>query len=408
MTRNKVTAPDQRIFRRRAISLAASLAGLLMLQPQIASADALTDAITKGTTNLDMRLRYETVDQDNTLKQADALTLRTRLGYTTQSWNKFSAMAELENTSALIDDYAPVQAGYSVVADPDDSELNQWGISYAALPGLTASVGRKRVVLDNARWIGNVVWRQNEQTYDGAFLKYAPSTALNFEYAYINNVNNIVFANVDLEGHLANLRWAVLPTLTLVGYAYLLDYEVPATPDLDTYGIRADGSAPLSSTVKLLYTAEYAAQKADTPAGSFDTDYLLGEIGLGFKPLSVRLGYEKLGSDDGVVALQTPLATKYAFNGWADLFLTTPAGGLEDVYLTVTGKLGTATLIASYHEYSADQTVGGVDDYGSEINLSAGMPLAVKIIGLIRYDSYSADEFGVDTDKFWAQLEFKF
>lgn len=408
MTRNKVPAPDTRTFRRRTISLAAAVTGLLTLQPQIASADALTDAITKGTTSLDLRLRYEMVDQHNVLKQADALTLRTRLGYTTQGWNQLSAMVELENTSALVDHYAPVQAGYSVVNDPDDSELNQWGISYAALPGLTATVGRKRLVFDNARWVGNVAWRQNEQTFDGAFLKYAPSAALNFEYAYINNVNNIVFANVDLQGHLANLRWTVLPTLTLVGYAYLLDYEVPATPDLDTYGLRADGAAPLNDSIKLLYTAEYAAQKAETPAGTFDTGYLLGEIGLGFKPLSVRLGYEKLGSDDGQFGLLTPLATKYAFNGWADLFLATPAGGLEDVYLTVTGKLGSATLIASYHEYSADQTVGGVDDYGSEINLSAAMPLAGKLSGLIRYASYSADEFGVDTDKFWAQLEFKF
>ena len=32
------------------------------------------------------------------------------------------------------------------------------------------------------------------------------------------------------------------------------------------------------------------------------------------------------------MALQTPLATLHKFNGWADLFLTTPNAGLEDAY----------------------------------------------------------------------------
>ena len=50
-------------------------------------------------------------------------------------------------------------------------------------------------------------------------------------------------------------------------------------------------------------------------------------------------GYELLGSDDGKVAFNTPLATKHKFNGWADKFLGTPKEGLEDVYLTAKGKV---------------------------------------------------------------------
>ena len=43
-----------------------------------------------------------------------------------------------------------------------------------------------------------------------------------------------------------------------------------------------------------------------------------------------------LGSDGGVAAFQTPLATLHAFNGWADLFLTTPARGLRAWWASVT------------------------------------------------------------------------
>ena len=48
-----------------------------------------------------------------------------------------------------------------------------------------------------------------------------------------------------------------------------------------------------------------------------------------------------LGGDNGSGnrAFQTPLATKHAFQGWADQFLTTPADGIEDAYLGVTAPL---------------------------------------------------------------------
>ena len=44
----------------------------------------------------------------------------------------------------------------------------------------------------------------------------------------------------------------------------------------------------------------------------------------------MKLGFERL-EGNGTVALQTPLATLHAFNGWADKFLSTPANGLRDV-----------------------------------------------------------------------------
>ena len=46
----------------------------------------------------DLNLRYEAVDQDNALEDASALTLRTRLGFSSGSVNGFSFTAEVEDS----------------------------------------------------------------------------------------------------------------------------------------------------------------------------------------------------------------------------------------------------------------------------------------------------------------------
>src|SRR5437868_3122510 len=64
----------------------------------------------------------------------------------------------------------------------------------------------------------------------------------------------------------------------------------------------------------------------------FAADYVAGEAGLAYRSLTLTGGWEKLGSDGGRAAVQTPMATLHKFDGWADLFLTTPANGLRDLY----------------------------------------------------------------------------
>ena len=56
-----------------------------------AQADTIGDAVKSGTAYGDFRLRYESVDQDNAVDDATALTLRTKLGYTTAAVSGFSA-----------------------------------------------------------------------------------------------------------------------------------------------------------------------------------------------------------------------------------------------------------------------------------------------------------------------------
>ena len=70
--------------------------------------------------------------------------------------------------------------------------------------------------------------------------------------------------------------------------------------------------------------------------------------------ITAKLGWEHLGGN-GQHALQTPLATLHAFNGWDDQSNVTPLGGLEDRYAAVNGNFGSSGLaskpgwVAAYH-----------------------------------------------------------
>lgn len=113
---------------------------------------------------------------------------------------------------------------------------------------------------------------------------------------------------------------------------------------------------------------------------------------------------ETLDSDGGAYGFQTPLATKHAFNGWADKFLATPTGGLTDTYLKVVSKLGGVKVVAMYHDFSSDF---GSTDYGTELDLVVVKKIDKHFKVLAKYASYSADNFSADTDKLWLQLEMK-
>ena len=153
--------------------------------------------------------------------------------------------------------------------------------------------------------------------------------------------------------------------------------------------------------LSVLYSAEYALQKTD----KFDASYLALEGGVLVQGVTLALGYESLGSDDGAYGFQTPLATKHAFNGWADKFLNTPNDGLTDTYVKVATAVAGVNLLAFYHDYSAGQ---GSDDKGSEVNIQAGKNFGKYYSAGVKYAAYRKGDNGTDTDKAWLWLEAKF
>ena len=385
----------------------------------------LPEAFTKGKFNINVRARYEYVDQDGLPKDANAATIRTRFGFTTAPVHGFQGMIEAENITAA-DDGCYDAAGTSgqagirpVVADPETTEINQAWLSYSYTNQVAVKAGRQRLVLDNQRFIGDVGWRQNQQTFDSVFGSYTPCKDFSLSYGYLWEVNRVFgdvsglpAGNTDFESdsHLVNATFSGCKYGKLVGYAYLLDLENDAgfNNSCATYGLSFAGSAPVSEKVKLEYRAEFAIQTdyADSTQ-DYETEYYNLELGANVKPFVVGAGYEVLGSDNNV-GFKTPLATGHAFNGWADVFLATPARGLQDLYAFAQVTLpAEIPLRAVYHKFDSD---AGSDDYGSEIDLIASKKFGKHWSALLKYAYYMGEDapYTADVQKFWAQVEFNF
>lgn len=383
----------------------------LLIAPFAQAAETPTAAITGGKVSADVRYRYEYVTQDNALKDAGASTVRSRLGYTTDTYHGVGAMLEFENISLVGEErYNSGSNGktqYAAVIDPKGTEVNQAFISFDKLPATSIKFGRQRIALDNQRFIGNVAWRQNEQTFDALSLVNKSLAKTTLTYAHLSNVNRITGTDADMSSDLLHGNYSGWAAGSLSAYAYLLDYRAPASQSTATYGVRFSGGTSVGEAFKVLYTAEYANQGdyADNPA-DYTLDYYLAEIGGSARGITAKLGYEVL-EGNGTQSVQTPLATLHAFNGWADQFLVTPAAGLDDGYVSVGGAWMTVELLAVYHTYSANR--GGAD-YGSEWNLQATKKINKWYTLSAKYASYSAGDITskVDTDKIWLTAHLAF
>ncbi len=407
--------------RNRSILLGVLLGMILPFSSTAAEEEGTTDlasAITSGKATIAGRYRYEHVDEDNALKDANASTLRFRLNYRTGQWNGWSAFAEFDHVfHVLLDDFnsgggtSPNRGEYSVVADPEGSDLNQIYFDLDLNDDWKYRFGRQRILLDNQRFVGGVGWRQNEQTYDALTLntKAISNTALS--YSYVNNVRRIFGQSVSagkerIDGHLFNAKVAVNDSFTVTPYFYYLDYASAVANSTATAGVRLGGNLKVGDA-KIVLLAEFATQSdvGDNPV-SYDADYFhLNAAWAMDNGLSLGIAFESLGSDSGAgTAFRTPLATLHAFNGWADVFVPagTPSAGLEDLYATVTFKLGQWSLTGVYHDFSADS---GSGDYGSEFDLSAGRKLGERYGVLFKGAFFSSDSTSyVDTNKFWVML----
>jgi hypothetical protein len=377
---------------------------ILCAHPLFVTAGTLEQSFADGKAFVDARYRYETVD-DTVHQDAKASTLRSRIGFSTSTDFPLSASVDFENITRLgSPDYNSTTNGqtqYAIVADPASTEVNQAFLNFKMSDSAAAKYGRQRIIYDNARFVGNVGWRQNEQTYDALRFSYSATKDIALDLVNIQKINTITGGETYTNTNLLNASFGNIAGGKLVAYAYLLDDD--ATPNAATSTLGAYYSGAVSS---LLYRLEYAKQSdyADRTT-SFDASYTMLELGYKLSAdTKVFVAMETLGSDNGASAFQTPLATKHAFNGWADKFLATPANGLVDTYLKAVTKVAGVGLVAVYHDFSSDQ---GSTDYGAELDLLASKKLNDTFTVLAKYASYSADSFSADTDKIWLQLEMK-
>lgn len=375
--------------------------------------EQIGNAISEGSVDVSFRYRSESVDQDNSLRDSHASTLRTRLSLSTANVNGLSALLELDNVSTVGPDHYDslvmdkYRGTYSVIADPVGSEVNQALIRYRPDDNQTFTIGTQRILHADQRFIGGVGWRQNEQTFDS--VRWQRSTAsYDIDYSYIWNVNRIFGgskrsiqrSNLTSDSHAALVTYKT-GVGNFRGYVYALDFEDAAALSSLTWGLSYNGQFD-----RVGINASIATQSdyGDNP-NSYRAPYVAADVSYNAGPARFLLGYEVLGSDDSTAAFATPLATLHKWQGWADLFLSTPVAGIEDSYATVSGKLGNATLSATYHRLESDE---GSIHYGNEWDLVASYPLLSNLTAQLKYSTYDAENHAVDTDKLWLTLNLTF
>lgn len=400
--------------------LAAAIATTLTFSSPGNTADDLTTAISDGKLNINVRYRFEFVDQSGVSKDAKAHTVRTRLGYETADFYNFRLGVEVENVFGIgrqrYNSTTNGMSSYPVVADPDNTEANQYYIANSSLPETTIKLGRQRMIMDNHRFVGTVGFRQNEQTFDSARITsgYIPDVTATYAYVYlVNRIFGEDSSSGDWESnsHLINVSYTGLPFGKLTGYGYLLDFDESPANSSKTFGARFAGKHAISDPWKLLYTVEAAWQTDHANNTNHDSfGYYLFEPGIAYDTFSAKIGYEIL-SGDGNSSFQTPLATLHAFQGWADKFLTNQSGGMEDLYvrLDYTAKgldwFDGTKFIAAYHWFDAEQ--GGAD-YGRELDLQVSRKIYDRFTVALKYARYDAEDFATDTEKLWFMVTFKY
>ncbi len=361
-----------------------------------------------GQLKSDLRLRYETVDEDDpSLQQARATTLRLRLGYLTPEAGSFQGYIEYEGNLALQDKYNSGDNGksqYSKIVDPEASELNRFWVNYSGLPDTQIKAGRQRITLDDQRFIGAVAWRQMEQTFDAGMVQNNSIENLMIRVGYIGNVQTISSKRESINAPILNINYKLGDIGSLTGYGYWLDYKDAADfgKSNQTYGLRFTGARSPKENIKLSYAVEGGYQEAmgDNPESYSANRYLLNG-GLEVSGIKVLLGYEELQGDGAGKRFITPLGTNHKFQGWADKFLTTPDDGVEDLYVQLTLPMLGSKAMFVYHDFRSSN---GDDSYGDEFDFQLSKQFGKHYSLLAKYAYYNADQFSTDTQKLWLQI----
>lgn len=394
---------------------------LFMSHSLTASEMNFVDAIKNGDATLNLRTRYEDVNESTSVERgAQALTLRSRLSFKTKQYELFSALLEFDDVVAIPDDENfnsgnNGQLDDALIEDPEGTEINRIWLAYDVANTLL-KYGQQYVALNNERFFGNESWRQNSQTFSGLSIR---NDSLNYTRLYFAQLNQLEGVqgegssngHRDLNAKIAHIEYRGFMHSVLALYGYWLESDyVSDQEDTMTYGIRFSGR--IKNEPEIDYAFEYARQNdADDNTLNYSANYSLLEFGIAFSGIRFGLGQEILGAD-GSGYFVTPLASLHGFQGWTDQFqndgLGNIAGGVRDDYFSLGYSCSESFRLASiYHRFKSDGGPADLGELGTEWGLEANYEwdnYGVKL----KYADYSKKNFGLDTEKLWLTAEADF
>ncbi|CAN5717330.1 alginate export family protein [soil metagenome] len=375
----------------------------------------------------DARARYEAVESGAFELDARALTLRVRTGLDARLHQRLGVLVEVDANQPLgmrdFNSTVNSRTQYPVVVDPQSRRLNRLQISLRFPEGRHLVVGRQRVIHDDARFVGNVGFRQNEQTLDAIRLQTPLPGQAALDYVYSWGVNRI-FGSESPVGrenarlHMAHLSRAV-PGGTVAGFGYWWTFnEALAAQSARTLGARFRQSRPWGEDLRFHFRAS-AANQQPRGAGSSDASLVYARLEGGLAHpdtgFSASMNWERLGGN-GDRAFAFPLATLHAWQGYADVFLATPPEGLRDLRFEMAWD-GTAlgerlpTRIA-FRRHGFQSVQGTAGPLGEEWNVELrvvprpGLAVLARMAAFTTDAPGSAAPWGTDVRKIWVSAEY--
>lgn len=338
---------------------------------------------------LSARVRHESVDFSG--DHGNALTSKLRLNtqYQLKGWRFLAEVDYLESFLRSNHSDGVVRIREPVIADPRGTEFNQLFLQYKT-DTTKFTLGRQVVDLDDHRFVGDVGFRQNDQTYDAFRVNHTALGGWSADYLYIGRVNRIFGTDAgrtlsrsdirftqlngtrptgqlgvhNIDGHVARVAGRIHDYVELVATGQSIHNQDHAPFSNRTISLGANIDYK-SGSIKWQSSLIYARQQKQETRGKDWLSFSRIELSATQGAYQLSFRQEQFGSESGE-AFITPLATLHKFQGWADQFLNTPTKGLRDRSILLRWRKLPYIIDARFHAFQTD--ADGID-LGRELNL---------------------------------------
>ena len=342
------------------------------------NADGFGSALRHGLPILELRPRYNRIEESGKPALAEGGTVRMVAGWRTaplHGWRLTAEgiVAEHLGRKRFNDDGALIASSpYPLLPDPRHAGVNRLHVD-GEIAGARVRLGRQAVRLGDQRWVSDNDFRQVPQLFDGIAVAMNPLADTEVMVAHHARMRNTSGRTQRLRLTLLQGAWNPRPGHALAAYGVFHDqaqngaFTGFADNSYRVAGARASGSFASAAALGAPYLVE-GAQQRRFAGGDARIDARYWRVGAGLEGGSWLLRYdvEAKGSNNGLFGLQNPLTDFYAFNGWALHFFNTPREGLRDGWVTLKHRWNALTLYAEAHRFRSD--FGGIG-FGRELDL---------------------------------------
>ena len=389
----------RRLVRARRIAVAAcAFAATSCYSQDSGQAPGIPEAIAGGRPIVELRPRYNRLDESNYPDLGEGGTMRTTLGWITAPYYGVRVRFEVLNASHIgtrqfNDDGSQINTSpYPLLPDPQYTGVNQAYAEYDNEAGLEVKLGRQAVRLDNQRWVSDNDFRQIPQLFEGGALTYTGIERTELAAAYYSKVRTTSGVTNDLRLITLRAAWNPVEGHSLALYAVMHDQAANgaftgfADNSYRVVGAKAEGSVAGFKGIDVPYLAEYAQQRPYAGGDSrIDANYWRLGAGLSTDRWTARYDYEVKGSNGGQYGVQMPLTDFYQYNGWTLHFFNTPRQGLHDQWLTLRWAIDPLTLYAESHRFHSG--FGGID-FGRENDVGVTWDILGNLAVRLQYARY--------------------